>query len=133
MLCPDNRAAGHRRCVWHVLSLTCTLLLPLSWTVSLWAEPIKTGTSAPHGSLCSTEPAAYPRDLPRSHTLTMRSIEKARIYSVSKPLVCASRSHGERHTSYSVPAKWLEAENCTRPDPFRLDLSLINKQFSSRR
>lgn len=35
------------------------------------------------------------------------------------------------HTTQSAPVKWLEAENLTCSDPFRLCLSLINKQFSS--
>lgn len=137
LLCPGNRTAGHR-CLWHV-SYMHTFAPPSSCTVLPWAEPRKGVTSAPCGSPCSTEPAAYPRvQFPWNPTCSPQE-ELKRPESVpslestaAAPCVCwqISWRGSPWHTSHSVPVKWLGAENCTCSDLFRLDLSLINKPFA---
>lgn len=123
------------------VSLTCTLLLPLCLALShCGLSPSKQAvTSAPHGSPCSTEPAAYPRvQFPQNPTCSpweaLKRAESVLSLKSTAAALCVCWQipwRGSRwHTSHSVPVKWLEAENGTCSDPCRLDLSIINKQFS---
>lgn len=64
----------------------------------------------------------------------MGSTEKVRICSQSQDHsncpVCAGRSHGEDLADTQAIHFLWETKNCTSSDPFRLELSLTNKQFS---
>lgn len=123
------------------VSLTCTLLLPLCLVLSTvgWAHKSKQWPVLP---VVPRLPADYSRvQFPQNPTHSpweaLKRPESVLSFktTAAAPCVCWQipwkGSHW--HTSHSVPVKWLEAENCTRSDPFRLDLSLKNKQFPSER
>lgn len=108
----------------------------LSCTVSLWTESIKAGTSAPHGSPCSTEPAAYSRvPFPPSPMPSPQEALKRPVYAICSPqqlpLVGASRSHGESLTDTRA-IQLLRNSRMPRTVPalIPLDLSLINTRFA---
>lgn len=111
----------------------------LSWTVSLWAEPIKAKWPVlpvvPPVAL-NQQPTLGYSFLKIPHRCHGKHQKGQNLFSVSRPQqlprVCWQILWRGScwHTKHSLPMKWLEMENCTCSDPFRLDLSLINKPFS---